>query len=98
VTTAPLSVGLLSGITRRTVIELCASLGIRLREERFTPEELRAADEVFITSSLKQVMPIGQVDGSPVGEGRIGPVTERLLNAYREAVSSDTGVVPEVDP
>ena len=70
--TAPLSVGLLSGITRRTVLELAQTLGIPLNEERFTAEELRGADEAFITSTLKQVMPVTRVDELTLGDGRRG--------------------------
>lgn len=95
--TAPLSVGLLSGITRRTVLELADKLGISLQEERFTASELREADEAFITSSLKQVMPVTRVDELTLSDGRRGPITGRLLDAYRALVKEETGVEPEDD-
>ena len=95
--TAPLSVGLLSGITRRAVLELAGRLEIPVREERFTADELLSADECFITSSLKQVMPVTRIDEGPVGEGSVGPVTTRLLEGYRELVREETGVEPERD-
>ena len=47
-------------------------------------KDLLDADEVFITSTLKEVVPVATVDGRPVGRGRPGPVTQRLLAAYRE--------------
>ena len=45
---------------------------------------LLGADEAFITSTLKEVMPIAAVDGTPIGSGKPGPVTQKLLEAYRE--------------
>lgn len=96
--TAPLSVGLLSGITRRAVLELAGELGVPVHEERFQAEELLAADECFITSSLKQVMPITRIDDRSVGDGRVGPVTSGLLEGYRRLVREETGVEPDLDP
>jgi branched-chain amino acid aminotransferase len=95
VVTPGLASGLLSGITRRTVLELCAREGIPCAEREVSPEELRAADEVFITSALKQVLPVTRVDEKPVGTGRAGPVTLRLLAAYRTAGEAETGVPAE---
>lgn len=98
VATPPLSAGLLGGITRGVVLEACSRLGVPCSERTLTPEELRSSDEVFITSALKQVMPITRIDGRRVGTGTIGPTTRRLLSAYREAVEAETGVVPADDP
>jgi branched-chain amino acid aminotransferase len=95
--TAPLSVGLLSGITRRTVLELAEALAIPLQEERFTASDLRDADEAFITSSLKQVMPVTRIDELTLSDGRRGPITGRLLEGYRALVQEETGVEPEAD-
>ena len=95
VRTSPLTSGLLGGITRRAVLRLCAEQGIPCAEEALSPEDLAAADEVFISSSLKQVMPISRLDGKPVAGGHPGPLTLRLLAAYRAAVRAETGVEPE---
>lgn len=84
VTTPPLSAGLLPGVTRQLVLEIGRGLGIPMREETVRVEDLRGADEAFITSTLKEAVPVRTVDGKPVGEGRPGPVTLRLLKAYRE--------------
>lgn len=82
--TPPLDAGILPGVTRRVVIDLAAGLGIPLNEEPIAVKDLLAADEAFITSTLKEVMPIATIDGRPVGAGRPGPVTRRLLRAIRE--------------
>jgi branched-chain amino acid aminotransferase len=84
VVTPPEDAGILSGITREIVIELCPGLGLPVREERLTVEQLRGADEAFITSSVRDVLPISTLDGTPVGTGRAGPITTKLLGAFRE--------------
>jgi branched-chain amino acid aminotransferase len=81
--TPPLDTGILAGITREVVLELAASLSIDAGEESLGAEDLRAADEAFLTSSTREIVPIRRVDGRPVGEGGPGPVTRRLLDAFR---------------
>jgi branched-chain amino acid aminotransferase len=82
--TPPLDAGILAGITREIVLELAAQLDIGAREAILMPHDLLEADEAFITSSLKEVAPIARVDGQPIGGGKPGRVTLRLLTAYRE--------------
>jgi branched-chain amino acid aminotransferase len=82
--TPPLEAGILNGVTRQVVLELAAPAGIAVREEPVAVQDLLAADEAFITSTLKEVMPIATVDGARIGAGRPGPVTLRLLRALRE--------------
>jgi branched-chain amino acid aminotransferase len=84
VVTPPEAAGILSGITREIVIELCPEVGVPVREERLPPEDLRSADEAFLTSSVRDVLPITTVDGAAVGTGRAGPITTKLLEAFRE--------------
>ena len=74
--------GILEGITRKTAIELAAELGIPLETRPVPADEVRAADEVFLTSTAGGVIPITTVDGRPVGTGEPGPVTLRLREAY----------------
>ena len=74
--------GVLEGITRKTVIELAAELGIPLEVRPVPADEVRAADEVFITSTAGGIIPVTTVDGKPVGAGEPGPVTWRLREAY----------------
>jgi branched-chain amino acid aminotransferase len=81
--TPPLDAGILPGITRALVLELAAREGIKAREEPLAVKDLLAADEVFITSTLKEIVPVATIDGGPVGSGPPGPLTQRLLKAYR---------------
>jgi len=84
VLTPPTEIGILDGITRAKVLELCRANEIPARPVRLSPEELRGADEVFITSATRAVLPVTRVDGQPVGTGEPGPVTRRLMGAYDE--------------
>ena len=84
--TPPLETGILHGITREVVLELAREAGIPVREEAVSPEALRQADEVFITSSTREVMPARTMDDRPVGDGKPGPVTRALIAAYRAAI------------
>ncbi len=74
--------GVLEGITRRTVLDLCAELAIPAEARALPAAELRAADEVFISSTAGGVMPVTEIDGGPVGDGKPGPVTGRLTALY----------------
>jgi branched-chain amino acid aminotransferase len=74
--------GVLEGVTRKTVIELARDLGIPLESRPIEADELRQADEAFVTSTAGGVMPVTTVDGSPLGDGSPGPLTLRLREAY----------------
>ncbi len=74
--------GVLEGITRRTVLDLCAELAIPAEARPLPATELRAADEVFISSTAGGVMPVTEIDGAPVGDGKPGPVTAQLTALY----------------
>jgi branched-chain amino acid aminotransferase len=89
IATAPLDVGILDGITRRAVIDLCVEQGIPVREVRFPKEYLYEADEVFVTSSLKEVLPVLGIDGKKINKGKSGPVAARLAEAFRELVKRE---------
>jgi len=86
--TPPLSCGLLAGITREIVLEMTASSGAPCQEKVLYDQDLRTADELFLTSSIKEVAPIVSLDGARIGAGRPGAVTTRLLAAYRERTRS----------
>jgi branched-subunit amino acid aminotransferase/4-amino-4-deoxychorismate lyase len=75
--------GALPGITRARVLELCAELGIAASEDTVRPDTLRAADEIFATSSLRGVVPVTLLDGEPRAAG---PVTARLAAAYERSM------------
>ncbi|MBV9889525.1 MAG: aminotransferase class IV [Rhizobacter sp.] len=74
--------GVLEGVSRRTVIELCDALAIPLRVGALPADELASADEVFLSSTGGGVLPIAKVDGRPVGTAFPGPLTLRLHDAY----------------
>jgi branched-chain amino acid aminotransferase len=74
--------GVLEGISRKTVIELCGALGIALRVEPIPAADLASADEVFISSTGGGVLPIAKIDGKPLAGSFPGPVTRRLQDAY----------------
>jgi len=75
-------VGLLPGITRQRIIELATGAGLRVVEGELTPDQVRGADEVFITSSIRGVLPVSHVDGAAVGQRCPGPITARVTALY----------------
>lgn len=80
--TRDLSDALLHGITRGSVLELARKAGLAVEERAFTPEEAKAASEVFITSATAFVTPVVKIDGKEIGNGVPGPVAARLLEIY----------------
>jgi branched-chain amino acid aminotransferase len=90
VLTPPVAEGLLPGITRAFVLELCASLSIPCDEAVLQDDDLFGADEAFLTSTTREVVPIVRVDDRPIGTGRPGPVVRQLLEAYRARVATAT--------
>lgn len=83
VLTPPKSNLLLPGITRDLVVELCHKHGLPCEERAITEEELREADEIWLTSSTKEIIPVTRLDAEPVGKGRPGPVWEQALGHYQ---------------
>jgi len=82
VVTYPLSNYILGGITRDVVIELARGLGIPVVERAIPVQDLAHADELFFTGTTTEVKPCVSVDGRPVGDGRVGPVTRALFDAF----------------
>jgi branched-chain amino acid aminotransferase len=89
--TPPLSAGILAGITREVVLELAAGLGIAVGEQPLHLDDLLGADEAFLTSTTREVVPVRQVDERLIGEGRPGPLTRRLMRAFREYAPAHCG-------
>lgn len=79
---------ILPGITRDVVLELCGQLGIPYSETFIPESQLREADELMIVGTLSEIIPVVQVDDWPVGDGKPGPVTRRLQQAFREMVEA----------
>jgi branched-chain amino acid aminotransferase len=76
--------GLLEGVTRAFIFEIGRELGIDVREEVLLPKDLESADEMFITSTTRELSPVTSLDGRAVGSGQVGPVTSRLLQRYQQ--------------
>jgi branched-subunit amino acid aminotransferase/4-amino-4-deoxychorismate lyase len=83
--TPSLECGILDGITRRVVIDLALRDGLKVKEDEFTKEYLYSAEEVFITNSTMEVMPVSKVDDQKYA---VGNITKLLLKAYREEVNA----------
>jgi branched-chain amino acid aminotransferase len=90
VLTPPLDAGILAGITREVVIALGRARGLDMREERLPLDALAGAEEAFLTSTTREVVPVRALDGRPIGSGRPGPVTRGLLAAFREEAARGT--------
>lgn len=83
--TTPLT-SILEGITRNSILEIAADEGIKIKEERFTRDELYIADEAFFTGTAAEVTPIREADGRVVGEGKPGKITRRLQTIFFDIV------------
>jgi len=82
--TPPENDGILLGITRETALSVAAQLGIPIRIESLPLGALLGASEVFISSSIRELVPVVRVDSTTIGDGRPGPITQRLLSHFRE--------------
>ena len=87
--TPPLDAGLLPGITREFLFEVGKEVGIDVLEQPLRDADLLAADEAFLTSTTREVVPIVTVDDKTIGNGRPGPVTKKLLDGFRKRVLAD---------
>ncbi len=90
--TPPESDGILAGITRETVLQVAGELGLSVRLESLTLPALKQASEVFVSSSIRELVPVVSVDGERVGSGQPGPVHARLLAAFREKCRKSVGL------
>jgi branched-subunit amino acid aminotransferase/4-amino-4-deoxychorismate lyase len=83
--TPSLELPILAGVTRATLLELVSDIGYGVEEGSFPLERLLAADEAFLTSSIREVMPVVAVDGGRIGDGTPGPAAQSLQRALRTA-------------
>lgn len=89
VLTPPVEVGVLPGITRDAVFDIARDQGISVSEEVFTPERLLEADEVFLTGTAAEVVPVCSIDGHQIGQGHPGQITKDLIAAFRRLTQVD---------
>jgi 4-amino-4-deoxychorismate lyase len=86
--TPALELGILAGVTRATLIEQAAAFGYDVREGAFPLAHLASADEAFTSSSVREVMPVVELDGAPLGAGTPGPAAQELQTRLRACASS----------
>jgi branched-chain amino acid aminotransferase len=86
--TPPVSAGALGGITRRAVMEIAQNLGTPVQEANLTRYDLWVADEVFLTGTAAEVVPVREIDGRVIGSGSIGPKTREFVRAFHDLTRS----------
>lgn len=85
----------LDGITRNTIFHLAAAMGVEVVERRITRDEVYIADEAFFTGTAAEVLPIRELDGRVIGDGRRGPLTEQLQTVYFDQVRGRRDAFPD---
>ncbi len=78
----------MNGITRRKVIQICRDLGVPVFEKNYSLVDTYGADEAFLTGSFGAQTPVSEIDGRPIGDGQLGPVTARIREAYQKMVGA----------
>lgn len=96
--TPPAFLGLLEGITRQAMLDLAPVVGVGAREWVFTVHDVYSAEECFLTGTAAEVAPVVDVDGRPIGDGRPGPVTRQLIEAYHALVYREGTAIAAVAP
>lgn len=86
--TPPKDAGILEGITRNAILDLAKSLGMTAFEQSMTRHDLYVADECFLTGSAAEVIPVIDIDGRSISDGKVGPITSKLIAAFKELVRS----------
>jgi branched-chain amino acid aminotransferase len=89
ITTPPPHAGALDGVTMNVVIALAEQAGLTVRRTDLTRYDLYTAEEMFLTGTAAEVIPVTGVDRRPIGDGKPGPITARLMAAFRGLVNSD---------
>ncbi len=95
--TPPVWAGVLPGITRAVVMDLAREMGIEVAEDLFTCRELYTAEECFLTGTAAEIVPVTQIDGRPVGSGKPGPITKRLMEAFHDLTRREGVPFKEVE-
>jgi branched-chain amino acid aminotransferase len=80
--TPPSTAGILPGVTRKRIIHLARELGYRVAERGITPYDVTSADEAFLTGTLAEIVPLVKVKGIEVGDGKVGPITRKIMSAF----------------
>lgn len=94
IVTSPTDPSILPGITRAATLDLVRAEGLTLAERSVSVPELRAADEVFLTGTTIEIVPVVTLDGVKIGSGEPGPVTQRLAQRFAAMVAAECGPGP----
>ncbi|MCX5715860.1 MAG: aminodeoxychorismate lyase [Candidatus Omnitrophica bacterium] len=89
--TPPVKDGILPGITRSTILKIAWPIGLKPKQVSILPEQLYSADEVFLTNSLMEVMPVVKINSRKIGSGKPGIFTKMFHSAYRICARSSIG-------
>jgi len=93
VMTPTTSCGILEGVTRNTIIKLGVKLSLPVIEKRLQRIDLYISDEMFVTGTGAEVVPVTKVDGRVIGSGVCGPITEKLMDAFHAHVRDDRSLL-----
>jgi branched-chain amino acid aminotransferase len=93
--TPPVYLGALKGVTRDCIIEIAERLGYKVIEQPFTRFSVFNADECFLTGTAAEAIPVVRVDNRPIGDGKPGPITLRLISEFRKITSTDGVMIYE---
>jgi branched-chain amino acid aminotransferase len=86
VLTPPQTAGILDGISRRSVIQIACDLGYEVLERDLARAELYLADEVFLTGTAAELVPVREIDDHPIGTGQPGPITREIQRVFDDAL------------
>jgi branched-chain amino acid aminotransferase len=89
ITTPPISSGALAGVTRAVAIEIAREFGIEVSEPQMTRYDIYTADECFLTGTAAEIIPAVELDKRPIGDGKPGPITQKLIARFRELTQSE---------
>ena len=87
--TPPLSSSALDGITRKSILEYSKSVGIKSKIKKIVKDELKKADEVFLTGTAAEITPVIKIESKRIGNGKVGQITEQVMNTYSEIVMNN---------
>jgi len=86
VKTPPTDAGILEGVTRNTVLELARKAKLPVQEITMTRHDVYTADEVFLTGTAAEIIPVVKCDGRPIGAGKPGPITKLLRERFQQLI------------
>ena len=87
--TPPLSSSALDGITRKSILEYSKSMGIKSKVKKISKDELKKADEVFLTGTAAEITPVIKIESKKIGNGKVGQITEQVMSTYSEIVMNN---------